>query len=252
MSRIDLRRSLQYRLEIAGQKVAAPVMRSLPDGVQRALSNLALEVRIRRISARSSREFQLWRNQRDLKVNLGCGGDLKPGWLNLDLVLDTEPEVAEGLHFINYDLRRPLPLANGSCQIIYSSHFFEHLEYADAMRLLRQCYELLKPGGIFRISLPDFRGVCAAYLNGDPSYFELVDQKRFLPEVEPHDLTLIDFVNFAIYQSGEHKRMYDDEKVVRLLQGIGFNEVATCGFDEEIDPPSPLRVNYSFYVQAVK
>jgi predicted SAM-dependent methyltransferase len=244
----------RYRLGVIGQRLTRPVLKSLPDGVRKALSRLRLEIRIQRIVKKSRREFYRWRDRENLKLNLGCGGDLKPGWINVDLALESLPMVnAETAPtFINYDLRRQIPLNENSCELIYSSHFFEHLEYSDSLRLLRQCYHLLKPDGIFRISLPDFKGACTAYLKDDYSYFELVDPDTFLSEVAPETLTLVDYVNFAIYQSGEHKRVYDEEKVIRLLQSIGFTSVSVSSYETEIDPASPLRLNYSFYVQAKK
>lgn len=244
----------RYRLTVIRQRLAGPVLKSLPDGLRKALANLSLEIKTQRIVRKSRREFSKWRDHENLKLNLGCGGDLKPGWINVDLALDSPPmaDAAAAPTFINYDLRREILLDENSCELIYSSHFFEHLEYADSLRLLRQCYRLLRPGGIFRISLPDFKGACAAYLKDDYSYFDLVDSDVFLSEVEPETLTLIDYVNFAVYQSGEHKRVYDEEKVVRVLKKIGFTSVSVSSYEIEIDPPSPLRVNYSFYVQATK
>ncbi|HEX6188522.1 MAG TPA: methyltransferase domain-containing protein [Pyrinomonadaceae bacterium] len=246
--------SARYRIRALGRRVGTPALSSFSEGVRTALSNVANELRISRIVKKSQRQFRQWQGQDNLKLNLGCGGDLKPGWINVDLWLDSpdpRPEGSEAI-FINYDLRREIPLDAGSCEIIYSSHFFEHLDYNVGLRQLRECYRLLKPHGTFRISLPDFKGACRAYLNNDADYFKLVDTGVFLPEVEPGTLTLIDYINFAAYQSGEHKRMYDEEKVIVLLQKIGFSAVTVSSYDSTIDPPSPLRIDYSFYVQATK
>ena len=246
--------SARYRIRALGRRVGTPVLNSFSEGVRRALANIAIEIRISRIVRKSRRQFRKWQGQQNLKLNLGCGGDLKPGWINVDLWLDSvdsRPEGSEAV-FINYDLRREIPLDDGSCALIYSSHFFEHLDYEVALRQLRECYRLLKPNGTLRISLPDFKGACRAYLNNDADYFSLVDTNVFLPEVEPDSLTLIDYLNFAAYQSGEHKRMYDEEKVVLLLKKIGFSTVNVSSYDGTIDPPSPLRTDYSFYVQGTK
>lgn len=246
--------SARYRIRLLGRRVGTPLVNSFSEGVRQALANIALELRISRIVRKSQRQFQKWQGQQNLKLNLGCGGDLKPGWINVDLWLDSTDPTSEGSEaiFINYDLRREIPLDAGSCEIIYSSHFFEHLDYEVALRQLRECYRMLKPNGTFRISLPNFKGACRAYLNNDADYFRLIDTNVFLPEVEPGTLTLIDYLNFAAYQSGEHKRMYDEEKVIILLQKTGFSAVTVSSFDSAIDPPLPLRTDYSFYVQATK
>lgn len=238
------------------QRLAGPLIESLPDELRKALSRLSLEIKTLRIVKRSRGEFGKLHNRVNLRLNLGCGTDIKPGWINIDLALNPppvfDPDPALATIFINHDLRRGIPLGKDSCEFIYSSHFFEHIEYGDALKLMRECYRLLKPGGIFRISLPDFKSACAAYLRNDYSYFDLVDADMFLPEVEPRTLTLIDFINFAAYQSGEHKRVFDEEKVVLLLEKIGYSSVEISSFQSEIDAPGPLRTKYSFYVQAKK
>ena len=237
------------------RKLARPMAASLPAELRTALSRVSLEIKTLRIVKRSRGEFDQLPNRGSLKLNLGCGTDLKPGFINIDLALDTPPVFDSGSQpamFINNDFRRGIPLEQGSCELIYSSHFLEHVEYAEALKLMRECYQLLKPGGIFRISLPDFKSACAAYLNNDYSYFDLVDVDLFLPEVEPGTLTLVDFINFAAYQSGEHKRIFDEEKVVLLLQKIGYRSVEVSSFLSEIDAPGEVRTRYSFYVQAQK
>ena len=70
-----------------------------------------------------------------LKLHLGCGPVHKEGWINVDLF--GEPDLM-------LDLREPLPLEDGSCQVIYSEHFFEHVDYpAGAQRILADCLRLL-------------------------------------------------------------------------------------------------------------
>lgn len=238
------------------RKLGRPLVKSLPDELRKALSQVSFEIKTLRIAKRSRGDFGKLHDHGNLRLNLGCGTDLKPGWINIDLALNSPPvfdaSSVPATIFVNHDLRRGIPLAKESCELIYSSHFFEHVEYGEALKLMRECYQLLKPGGIFRISLPDFKSACAAYLNNDHSYFDLVDVDLFLPEVEPGTLTLIDFINFAAYQSGEHKRLFDEEKVVLLLQKIGYSSVEVSSFQSEIDAPGEVRTRYSFYVQAQK
>src|SRR5205823_3176710 len=135
-------------------------------------------------------------------------------------------------HLINYDLRRGLPLAPGSCDYIYSSHFFEHLEYKQGLQLMRDCYRALRPGGTFRLALPNFKGLFEAYLRRNESYFDLVSIRELLPEVEPETETLVDYVNYGVYQAGEHKCIYDEEKLVLMLRKIGFATVAPADYQE--------------------
>jgi len=227
-----------------------------PEGLQTAVRNLLFELKTARQARRAAARFQALQGREQLKVHIGAGDDIRPGWVNIDLMLRVPPEFDRAAHpdthLINYDLRRGLPLAAGSCDYIYSSHFFEHLDCKQGLRLMRDCYRALRPGGVFRIALPNFEGLFAAYLRRDESYFDLVSGPEYLPEVEPETKTLVDYVNFGVYQVGEHKCVYDKEKTILLLRKLGYSNVAPADYQEGIDPASQLRRRYSFYVEAVK
>jgi len=221
-----------------------------------ALRALLFEIRAARTARRAAGAFRALRDRQGLKVHIGAGDDIRLGWVNIDLALRIPPQIDPAAHpdtlFINYDLRRGLPLATGSCDYIYSSHFLEHLEFADARALMRDCHRALRPGGTFRAGLPNMKATFRAYLDGDESYFDLVNIREARPDIAPGGEMLVDYVNYGVYQGGEHKCIYDEEKAVQLLEEIGFATVAAVDFEEGVDPPSPLRRRYSFYVQAVK
>lgn len=48
-----------------------------------------------------------------------------------------------------------LPFENDSLTFVFSEHFFEHLPYDIALELLRECYRVLKVGGVARTVVPD-------------------------------------------------------------------------------------------------
>lgn len=226
-----------------------------PEFLREALRNLRNEIRIARIVRESNRKFAALKDAQGLKVHLGCGPYIKPGWVNIDLtehLPEIAPDAQPGTMFINYDLRLGLPLSEASVEMIYSSHFFEHLEYKHGLRLLRDCYRALRPGGLFRISLPDFKGSFEAYLRADEKHFDLINIRDALPEIEPGTETLVDHINFGVYQHGEHKCIYDEEKIITVLKNIGFKQAAPSSFREDIDPDEPVRLRHSFYVEAVK
>lgn len=247
-------RQLPARLTLARQAVSRP--HAQPEPVREAVHHLLTEVHTDLIVKKAARKFAALKGRRNLKLHLGAGPDIRPGWVNIDLALMPLPEVDEGKQpdavFINYDLRRGLPLEDESCSYIYSSHFFEHLEYRHVKLLLRECYRVLKPGGVFRACLPNFKGMFAAYLRGDEEFFSLLNILQVLPELEPGTETLVDHVNYGVYQLGEHKWIMDEEKIEVLLRHTGFASVVESSFQEEFDRDMELRRRYSFYVDAFK
>lgn len=160
-----------------------------------------------------------------------------------------DPNTIENAIFVNHDLTSGLPLPEGSCQYIYSSHFFEHLEYQQGLSLMRDCYQALQKDGTFRIVLPEFGADFEAYLNNDTKYFELLDS-AVAPAVESAHRSIVDYLNYCVYQFGEHKYIYDREKLERVLLDIGFNSAIPSSCEEGIDIDADLRRHYSFYVEA--
>jgi SAM-dependent methyltransferase len=64
---------------------------------------------------------------------------------------------------INHDLRQPMPLANNSVDIFQSEDVFEHIPYVDMPPIIEEVFRVLKSGGLFRLSVPDYR--CDVMLN---------------------------------------------------------------------------------------
>lgn len=62
------------------------------------------------------------------------------------------------------DVVRGLPLADQSCDGVYSSHVLEHLSRTDFDKALDETFRVLKPGGIFRLVVPDLAAEARAYL----------------------------------------------------------------------------------------
>jgi predicted SAM-dependent methyltransferase len=90
-------------------------------------------------------------------LNVGCGRWYHPSWTNIDLVA-CGPEVRQ------YDLRRGLPYEANSFDAVYHSHVLEHLTQKDAVSMLHQCRQVLRPGGVMRVVVPDLEGIARTYL----------------------------------------------------------------------------------------
>jgi SAM-dependent methyltransferase len=221
-----------------------------------AAINLGIEVMIALMTPISRIRLRTLRRSKGLKVHLGCGAEVRAGWVNIDLGFGfwsgRIKRPAQGGIRIRHDLRRGLPIEHESCEIIYSSHFFEHLEYRYGMRLMRDCYRALQPAGVFRMAMPNFRGLFEAYLRDDYDYVRLIDISEAQPDVERGTESLVDYVNYGVYQFGEHRCIYDERKLKLILERIGFRSVYSSSYRQGLDPDDPIRRRYSFYIEAVK
>lgn len=82
------------------------------------------------------------------KLNLGCGTDIKKGWVNLD---------SSGLPGVDvvHDLTKlPLPFADNTFDEILCQDILEHIpEYEE---VLKDLHRILAPGGAVHIRVPHF------------------------------------------------------------------------------------------------
>jgi len=49
--------------------------------------------------------------------------------------------------------------------VVYHSHVLEHFSKKDGELLIKNCFRILKPGGIIRIAVPDLEGIAKLYLH---------------------------------------------------------------------------------------
>jgi hypothetical protein len=58
---------------------------------------------------------------------------------------------------ILHDIRVPMPVPNNCINVFQSEDVFEHINYADIGAIVEDVHRILKPGGLFRVSVPDYR-----------------------------------------------------------------------------------------------
>ena len=185
------------------------------------------------------------------RVHLACGLDVRPTWLNIDYLPEASEIYREADRFLNWDLRAGLPLPDASVTVIYSSHFFEHLTFPEAQHLVGECRRVLQPGGRFRTMLPSFALVFSSYSNGDAEIFrEAIDDWHLLDGMPPSQRGRMDVMSRAVFEGYTHKYLYDAENFATLLSAGGFVNVRETPFEPEIDNQDPVRIRFSFYMDA--
>jgi SAM-dependent methyltransferase len=63
----------------------------------------------------------------------------------------------ESTRNIRHDVRAPFPIADNSIDLFQSEDVFEHIPYSEVPPVIEEIYRVLKPGGLFRLSVPDYR-----------------------------------------------------------------------------------------------
>jgi len=81
-----------------------------------------------------------------MRLNLGCGRDIREGWVNLDI---REGEGVDVVHDLD---KLPLPFENDSFGEVYASHVFEHVLRWE--NLLKEIHRVMRPGGMLTIRVP--------------------------------------------------------------------------------------------------
>jgi predicted SAM-dependent methyltransferase len=177
-------------------------------------------------------------------LNIGCGTNTLKSFVNLDYSWRPGVDVC-------WDLSRPLPFEKSSKQGIYTEHCLEHLPREVCERVLAECHDILRPGGVLRVAVPDAELCLRAYLairEGSATSFP------YLPEPCP-DWTPMEEVN-RIFRSHGHLYAYDFDTLRRLLCKAGFENIGQASFRQGRDPTllvdSESRAAESMYVEAVR
>lgn len=157
---------------------------------------------------------------------------------------------------LNFDVSKRLPFADSSLLGVNMSHFLEHFEPSDGLRILKEVNRVLAPGGIVRISCPDLRKYAEAYLRGDATFFE---HPAIMFHYQYPDLSALGdkFISKAYDGSNHHKWFFDVDSCIDLLRRAGLASAAPrqlhdSGLPRIKDIEPAAREHESFYVEAVK
>lgn len=82
------------------------------------------------------------------RINLGCGKDIKPGYLNVDFL--KLPGVDKVWNLDKF----PWPFKTNEFDEVYTSHFLEHVE--DIIKTMKEIHRISKNGARVKIRVPHF------------------------------------------------------------------------------------------------
>ena len=212
----------------------------------------------------------------ELKLHLGCGSTVVPGWENIDkspsIVLARVPALRRALAaarvltpeqanadfpsgIVRADVRRGLPYEEATVRYIYSSHMIEHMPRWQGLALVKECRRVLEPGGVLRLATPDLAQVVDAYRNGVKGDAATAADAfmgglgTFMEQPGPRVQRLLQRLFVA-----PHQWLYDEQSLTLLLEEAGFVETGVRGFLDSTLPDIALLEHreHSLFVEATR
>jgi predicted SAM-dependent methyltransferase len=191
-----------------------------------------------------------------LKLNLGCGNQVVPGWVNVDYALGarlaTAPVLGAAVRKLGpfrmswdprihiHDLTKPLPWPAGTVDAVYSSHTVEHMTRDDGRRLVAEAFRVLKPGGVLRVVVPDLEVMVRNYTAGALPAERFVEELGVMYGTDKRGLRrlLAPLVEFP------HRCMYDHEAMLRVFRENGFEASRSTAFDSAIETIREIELEH--------
>lgn len=124
-------------------------------------------------------------------LNLGGGGHCLVGCLTVDV--DARADVY-------VDITQPLPFPDCSIEGIFCEEVIEHVDYARGAKLLRECWRILQPGGVLRLTTPSLNWFAARLASESEAWSEMN----------------------SIFYDHAHRCIYTEEALQRSCMEAGF------------------------------
>ena len=138
-----------------------------------------------------------------IKINLGCGKrNFGKEWIHID--------GGDYSHLDSYDIVS-LPYDSNTVDIVYASHVLEYFDREEARNILKEWIRVLKPKGVLRLAVPDFKTMSFLYTSGTVSLKEILGPMY----------GKIKMGNKYIY----HKTVYDYDSLKKLLEELNLKKV---------------------------
>jgi len=161
-----------------------------------------------------------------LFLNLGSGprGRGDRHWVNVDGCPDKNVEYL-------VDFGRTLPFEAGTFDGVFCEHVLEHFSLEEGLRIASDVRRLLRPGGSFRIVVPDGELIMRRYFDAPG---ELIARRG------DGVGTAMEQVNTYFRQRYEHQFIYDWTTMEKILHEAGFDQVVRASFGRSACVPIVL------------
>jgi predicted SAM-dependent methyltransferase len=163
-----------------------------------------------------------------MKINLGCGFNKMPGYVNVDKEAMCEPDQVVDME------KLPWPWPDNSVEEIVASHSLEHVGATSELYLgiIKEMYRVCKPGALIKIAVPH------------PRHDNFMFDPTHVRPITPQGLAMFDQTrNIADFERG------GQETKLGLYMGVDL-ELVQIGFDLEEPWNSQIQPNGPSEAQA--
>jgi SAM-dependent methyltransferase len=170
--------------------------------------------------------------QGGIRLNLGCGDKLLPGYINVDAASSRKGQKPDVICDIrNLDRFKP-----GIADEILAVHVIEHFYYWEVIPLLTGWHRVLKPGGLLVLECPNLLSACVEILH-NPS-------RSSMPGPEGQQGM------WPLYGDPSwkdplmcHKWAYTPESLKGILRGVGFVNPVQQPAQFKLREPRDMRIS---------
>lgn len=185
-------------------------------------------------------------------VNIACGDSYVEDWLNFDY--SPHSAIVKQANLLDR-----LPIAEKVADVVYSSHFLEHIPRDLVAGFLAECHRITKVGGRLRLVLPDWEELCSTYLS----------LRRAVGQQEQADFLLLEMLDQCVRrvpggelgayyarlqaQSGQRHALNDfvQLRTGHVLQSVA-NATHTSRWSRLLENPSKMRDKFEqWYVRLI-
>ncbi len=210
-----------------------------------------------------------------MKLNLCCGSNVFPGWLNVDrtdveadylkhlrdapksMVWPPEQQALvdhiEEIQFCQLDVREAFPWKDNCADAIYVGQAIEHFHRGKVPAFLSECFRVLRPGGFIKLTTPDLNQLVIDYQHNRLAEYASEQPDFFRGAASADQLSYIMFGAMGPDCNSEHYEghfhLYTWHTLRELLHSAGFAHSAhSWPHKETIDK----GMSHSFAIEGMK
>jgi len=136
-----------------------------------------------------------------MKLNLGCGGDKRKGYVNIDIRKEVNPDRIMDLE------KTPYPFDDNSVDEILAKDIIEHFSFRNVEKVVKEWHRILKKGGKLVIQTPDFDAILKAIKQEKIKGWWQISYWLY---------------GGQDYKENTHKLIFTKSEIKKFLENIGF------------------------------